>query len=203
MADHIATGRIMSVPYSGRLWLTLLLTPLLGLTACSTLNNVYDSTVGKGVNVAGEQIVKVIKPYKLEVVQGNFVSSEQVQLLKPGLTRAQVKDLLGTPMVTSVFHGERWDYAFSLKRQGVEPQARKLTVVFKGDLLDHFEGDPMPTEAEFVASLDTRQKGAKPPVLEASPETLKALAASRTDTTPEANLPPLPATYPPLEGEGS
>ena len=60
-----------------------------------------------------------ITPYKVEVVQGNFVSKEQVEALKPGMSRQQVRDILGTPLVTSVFHGDRWDYVFTLKRQGV------------------------------------------------------------------------------------
>src|SRR5512133_1992463 len=80
-----------------------------------------------------ESIVSPITPYKVEVVQGNFVSREQFAALKPGMSRQQVRDILGTPLVTDVFHGDRWDYVFTLKRQGVAPQERKLAVFFKGD----------------------------------------------------------------------
>ena len=52
--------------------------------------------------------VNWITPYKVDVVQGNFISKEQVDLLKPGMTRAQVRDVLGTPLLTSVFHADRW-----------------------------------------------------------------------------------------------
>lgn len=143
-----------------------------------------------------------LAPYKVEVVQGNFVSKEQVDFLKPGMTRLQVRDVLGTPLLTSVFHADRWDYVFTLKRQGAEPQLRKFAVFFKGDTLERFEGDAMPSEAEFVARLDTRRKDAKVPVLEASEDSLKAFAEK--SPAPAAPVEPqptgsAPATYPPLE----
>ena len=152
---------------------------------------------------ATRRLADSITPYKVEVVQGNFVSKEQVEALKPGMSRQQVRDILGTPLVTSVFHADRWDYVFTLRRQGVAPQARKLAVFFKGEALDHFEGDPMPSEAEFVATLDNKRRNAKVPVLEASDESLKQFSANRpapapAPSTPAAEPPP-PASYPPLE----
>ena len=119
---------------------------------------------------------------------------------KAGMTRAQVRDLLGTPMVADAFHGDRWDYAFSLRRKGVLTQSRRLTVFFKADVMDRFESDPMPTEAEFVASLDTVRRDLVVPLLEAAPESLKGFAdpVEVKPATPE--LPPLPVSYPPLEG---
>ena len=98
-----------------------------------------------------------VKIYQPEVVQGNFVSKDQVQALRAGMPRQAVRDILGTPLVTSVFHAERWDYAFTIRRQGSEPQLRRFTVYFKGDVLDRVDGDPLPTEAEFAAKLDTRR----------------------------------------------
>ncbi len=84
-------------------------------------------------------------------MQGNFVSREQVQALQPGMGRQQVRDILGTPLVTSLFHADRWEYVFTLKRPGEDIQTRKLTVFFQGDTLARFEGDEMPSETEFVA----------------------------------------------------
>lgn len=142
-----------------------------------------------------------LTPYKVEVVQGNFVSKEQVEALKPGFSRQQVRDILGTPLLQSVFHGDRWDYVFTLKRPGVEPQARKLAVYFKNDVLERFEGDDMPSEAEFVAKLDTRRKNAAVPQLEASEESLKQFAPSAAPVvTPDSGAAAgAPVTYPPLE----
>ncbi len=141
----------------------------------------------------------ILTPYRPEVVQGNFVSSEQVQALRMGMPRQAVRDILGTPLVTSLFHGERWDYAFTIRRQGAEPQQRRLSVFFKADVLDRLEGDPLPTEAEFAAKVDTRRPIAKTPVMQASEEALSKF--------PPKALPALPAAapaigagnYPPLE----
>jgi outer membrane protein assembly factor BamE len=154
-----------------------------------------------------ESIVRPITPYRVEVVQGNFVSREQVAALKPGMSRQQVRDILGTSLVTSVFHGDRWDYVFTLKRQGVPQQSRKLAVFFNREGLDRVVGDEMPTEAEFVATLDNRRKDAKVPVLEASEESLKKFSAERpaaaasaaaAPVTPAADATPM-ARYPALE----
>ena len=118
----------------------------MGLGACSTSG-----------------VLSAITPYKIDVIQGNFVSKEMVAALKPGMTKDQVGEALGTPLLVSVFHADRWDYVFTIRRQGVEPQARRLTVFFKGDNMLRFESDPMPTEAEFVNSIaSSRQFGSVP-----------------------------------------
>ncbi|MBI2768251.1 MAG: outer membrane protein assembly factor BamE [Burkholderiales bacterium] len=150
-------------------------------------------------DIAPGRLLTAVTPYRVEVVQGNFVSKEQVEALKPGMSRQQVKETLGTPLLASVFHSERWDYVFTLKRQGVDPQSRKLTVYFKGNVMDRFEGDEMPSEAEFVATLDKRKAG-KVPVLEASEEKLGKFTATpaAADATPAAAAPPA-VNYPPLE----
>ncbi len=166
----------------------------MALAACSTANNVSSRLAG------------IVSPYKIDVVQGNFVSREQAAALQPGMTRVQVRDILGTPLLMSLFHADRWDYVFTFKRQGSEPQARKVTVHFKGDLLERFEAGELPTEAEFVASLDSGRRIGKVQALEASEESLAKFAASRAApaAAPEnaaapRELPPLPERYPPLE----
>ena len=50
-----------------------------------------------------------LEPYKVPIVQGNVVTREQVAVLRPGMSRIQVRDILGTPLLTSVFHAHRWD----------------------------------------------------------------------------------------------
>jgi outer membrane protein assembly factor BamE len=159
---------------------------LVGLGACSSLDQ------------ASNQVVNLVGVYKIDIVQGNFVSREQAAALREGMTRVQVRDILGTPLLTSVFHADRWDYVFTFKRQGFEPQSRRVTVFFKGDILSKVEADPLPSEAEFVASLDSGRTAGKVPVLEMSPESLKATAAPAQAAASKA-LPPMPASYPPLE----
>lgn len=97
-------------------------------------------------------------PYKVDVAQGNFVSKEQISALKLGMPRAQVMDILGTPLLVSVFHADRWEYVFTLKRQGVDTKPYKLTVHFKGEALDKIDGEGMLTEQEFVESLSGNKK---------------------------------------------
>lgn len=166
----------------------LLATACVALTACGTV----DGVTGR--------LAQSIKPYRVEVVQGNFVSREQVEALRPGMTRQQVQEVLGTPLLASVFHADRWDYVFTLKRQGVEPQARKLTVFFTGNAMERFVGDPMPSEAEFVATLDKSTGRRKAPVLEATEAQLGRFKGTPAVTaTPASIEPPPPANYPPLE----
>jgi len=150
--------------------------------------------------------VNWITPYKVDVIQGNFVSKEQVAQLQAGMTRDQVKALLGTPLMASLFHADRWDYVFTLKRQGVDPQSFKYTVFFKGDQLESFSGDAMPSEAEFISTLSTKRKLGKVPVLEATEEQLKAAektpasaSAEASSQTASAPVAAPAAVYPPLE----
>jgi outer membrane protein assembly factor BamE len=179
MVDHIATLRPMSESHARRSRSGLILLVCAGLCACSSLS-------------------ESIKPYRVPVVQGNVVTREQTAVLRPGMSRIQVRDVLGTPLLASVFHANRWDYVFTLRRQGAEPQSRKVTVFFKNDVLERFEADDLPSESEFVATLGTGVRGAKVPVLEASPESLEKFPVPAK--APEAKpLPPLPASYPPLE----
>ena len=150
-----------------------------------------------------QNMASALTMYKPEVVQGNFISSEQVRQLRPGMTRVQVRDILGTPLTASIFHADRWDYVFTLKRMKVEPQKYRLTVFFKGDELDRYEGDDMPGEIEFVDRISPR-RAAKTPNLHASEEQLARFApeeGAATQTTADAETPPAPASgsYPPLE----
>lgn len=144
-----------------------------------------------------------LTPYRPDVVQGNFISSEQVALLSAGLSRVQVRNLLGTPLVSSLFHADRWDYVFSIRRRGGEPRIYRYAVFFKGDELVRFEGDTMPSESEFIAQLDSRRNLGKVPPLEATPEQLKAAEAKAPARSPEPAAAPAAAaatSYPPLEG---
>ena len=162
------------------------------LTACGGLDRVSSGIIG------------MVPVYKVGVVQGNFISKEQVAALQPGMGRQQVADLLGTPLLASVFHADRWDYAFTMKSPTAEPVSRKLTVFFKGDALERFEGDEMMTEAEFAARFTPPKNPDKAvPTLEASEEALKAFAPA-TPKAPEAAptaaaTPAPPTVYPPLE----
>lgn len=87
-----------------------------------------------------------VHPHKLEVQQGNVVTPEMLADLKPGLTRSQVRFLLGTPLISDPFHPERWDYVYLYKKHAAAPaETRHLTVIFNGDTVAQLEGDLLPT----------------------------------------------------------
>ena len=86
-------------------------------------------------------ILPFLKPYKIDIQQGNYVTQEMVAKLQPGMTRSQVRFALGTPLIVDPFRTDRWDYAYTFAKAGVLTEQRTVTVVFRGDVLEHIEGD--------------------------------------------------------------
>jgi outer membrane protein assembly factor BamE len=85
-------------------------------------------------------------PFRMEIQQGNFVDQEMVSRLKPGMSRDQVRFILGTPLVADVFHADRWDYVFSRRPQnGKQLEQRRLSVFFEDNKLKHLDGDVVPS----------------------------------------------------------
>jgi outer membrane protein assembly factor BamE len=148
---------------------------------------------------ASRMVPDVVTPYSMDVVQGNVVTSEQLAALKEGMLRSQVQMILGTPLLVSAFHTQRWDYTFTLKRQGVAPQERHVTVFFKDDRVERIEADPLPSEADFVGSLRKPKDLAAPKPLSASPEALAKYPAPVAQSARPAPPFPGPMSYPPLE----
>ena len=150
---------------------------------------------------SSESFVGLITPYRVEVVQGNVITKEQAALAKPGLTRAQVRDLLGSPLLTDVFHANRWDYVFTIRRQGADPQNRRVIVLFDGDLVASIVGaEDLPGEREFVASIDTFKTSRNAPPLVLSDEQIKALPVpQKPAVVAPSDTPPPERSYPPLE----
>lgn len=166
----------------------------LALTACSSLSDSIPDMSEMG---------GMVSPYKIDILQGNVITREQVALLQPGMARGQVQGILGTPLLTSVFHADRWDYVFTFKRQGQEAQRRKLTVFFAEDKLARFEADDMPSENEFVSTLNKSRGKGDVPVLEATPEQLESFAKQNPQSAgaaSEGSTATPSRTYPPLEG---
>jgi len=82
-----------------------------------------------------------ISPYRIDIQQGNVVTQESISKLKPDMTRAQVKFVLGTPLVTDTFHPDRWDYFYKFDKAGNPREQRRLTLVFREDKLKQILGD--------------------------------------------------------------
>jgi len=144
-----------------------------------------------------------IRPYRIEIVQGNVVTKEQAAMLRPGMTRQQVRDILGSPMLADPFHADRWDYVFTIRRQGTEPQRRSIVAHFKGNALERLDvPDKLPSESEFVASIAPYQGAGGTRVLELTPEQRSALPLPPKPEPVTAQAPLGPARrYPPLESQ--
>lgn len=154
---------------------------------------------GCGSLQSSDNLLGIITPYRIEVVQGNVLTREQVARVQPGMTRSQVREILGSPLLTDIFHVDRWDYLFTIRRQGTEPQRRSVVVRFDGDAMTSIEAGELPSEREFVAAISTAKPG-KVPKLELSDDERGALPVPARPPA-EAASAPLGAVrqYPPLE----
>ena len=139
-----------------------------------------------------------ITPYRIDIVQGNAVTREQAALIKPGLSRLQVRDIMGTPLIADPFHASRWDYIFTLRRPGAQPQRRSVVVTFEADVVKAIEAPELPSERDFVASI-SRFKDLRAPKLELSEEERAALPMPpKREAAPVEPVGPV-REYPPLE----
>lgn len=86
-------------------------------------------------------LTSVVKPYRIDVRQGNAITQDMVSRLSPGMSREQVKFIMGSPMLVSIFRSDRWDYVYQYST-GYKPiERRKLALFFSGDKLERVEGD--------------------------------------------------------------
>jgi outer membrane protein assembly factor BamE len=137
------------------------------------------------------ELPSAISPYKIDIQQGNVVTQEMVGKLKAGLTRSQVRFVLGSPLVTDMFHSDRWDYIYLMQRQGKPDERRRLTVIFDGDKLLRLEGDVVITDK----SLEPEPPPvAKPPAAAIAPAPKPAIVKPVATIPP----PPKPADKPPV-----
>ncbi len=155
------------------------------LTGCESLQRT-DSLLG------------AITPYRIDIVQGNAVTKEQAALVRPGMTRLQVRDVLGTPLVADPFHAQSWDYIFTLRRPGTDAQRRVVQVLFDGDVVKSISAPDLPSEREFVASI-SRFKNLREPKLELTEAERAALPVPPKREAPAAEPIGPVREYPPLE----
>jgi outer membrane protein assembly factor BamE len=90
--------------------------------------------------VAALALASCAFPYKIDVQQGNYVPEELVAKLKPGMTKAEVRQLLGTPLLIDVFHANRWEYYFSSVKGGKADPVSRLAIFFENDKVVSFTG---------------------------------------------------------------
>ncbi|MBC3917801.1 outer membrane protein assembly factor BamE [Undibacterium sp. CY18W] len=140
------------------------------LTACSSAlpflssadkTSVYATPTSTG-DTSGAQVIaptgfakllSYVSPYRVPIQQGNFVSQEMISQLKEGMTREQVRFLLGTALLTDMFHEDRWDYPFRLTKGNGEQITSRVSVYFKNNTVAKFEGGNLPTEKDYLARI--------------------------------------------------
>ncbi|WP_412479333.1 outer membrane protein assembly factor BamE [Azonexus sp. IMCC34839] len=116
-----------------------------------------------------------IKEYKIDIQQGNVLSQEMVAQLKPGQTRDQVRYILGTPLVTDIFHQQRWDYVYRFQNgQTGQVESRRFVVFFDADgRLERVGGDVLVAETGELTVPTTNSRlvdlGSLPPELADKP----------------------------------
>ncbi len=102
------------------------------------------------------------KPYKLEIQQGNVVTSKMLLQLKPGMTKSQVRYIMGTPLIQDSFHGNRWDYFYQMRESGKVTAQRRIYLTFNNEVLGKVYGDVVPEgTAGAVAENDAALKGTR------------------------------------------
>jgi outer membrane protein assembly factor BamE len=125
----------------------------------------------------------VVAPYRIEIQQGNFVSQEMVSQLKLGMSKDQVRFVLGTPLITDSFHADRWDYVFRRqKSNSKELEQHKLAVFFEEGKLVRMDTDVTPAAGADAAAVKTPEAkpeapAAKPVAPVAKPEAQKPAAS--------------------------
>lgn len=85
--------------------------------------------------------IDTLSPYKIDVQQGNDLTQEMIDRLKPGMTASQVRFVLGTPLLGDPFHPARWDYVYRYQSGSGKLEMRRLSVVFENEKLKRVDGD--------------------------------------------------------------
>ncbi|MBI4205047.1 MAG: outer membrane protein assembly factor BamE [Betaproteobacteria bacterium] len=148
-------------------------------------------------------MLPTLTPYKIDVQQGNYVNQEMVAKLKPGMTRSQVRFILGTPLVVDPFRTDRWDYVYVLKKGGELMEQRRIAVIFEDDKLKRIEGDVVAGGAgsakDGVApspSTPTAAKSAPAGGVPDKPEEKKAEGSAPSSAAPAASVPAVKSEEP-------
>ncbi len=103
-----------------------------------------------------------VKPYKLDVQQGNVVTSKMLLQLRPGMTKSQVRFIMGTPLIQDSFHDKRWDYVYQLRENGKITEQRRVILDFENELLKTVRGDVAPSGSDKLKETeDTSNTGTR------------------------------------------
>lgn len=94
--------------------------------------------------VACSSALPSFKPYRMDIQQGNVVTSKMMLQLRPGMTKSQVRYIMGTPLIQDSFHRDRWDYFYQMRKGGKIIEQRRVIMEFENDALKRVRGDVVP-----------------------------------------------------------
>lgn len=179
--------------------------PLLSLSGCLALALIGGcASRPDAVALRAPNFLERLTPYRVDIQQGNVVTRDQLALIKPGMRREDVRDILGSPMLTDVFHANRWDFVFVSQRAGntdKAPTRLAVAVNFKNGVVERIVAPDLPTEHQFVAGMVDRRAAAPkvPPLALNQAERDKLPLPVRNETAVSALPQGAARTYPPLE----
>ncbi len=113
---------------------------------------------GLAAGCSFDTLTSRVNPYRIDIRQGNYVDQEMVAQLKKGMTREQVRFVLGTPLIVDAFHADRWDYVYLFKPGGGEPEQRVVSVFFEDDRLERVDGDVVAGDPQGEAAAQREQR---------------------------------------------
>ncbi len=96
------------------------------------------------LTLSGCSSLSVPGAHKIDIQQGNVITQDMLDKLKPGMDKSQVRFVLGTPTIVDVFHQERWDYVYSFQQGGQDREQRRISLFFADEKLARMEGDIVP-----------------------------------------------------------
>ncbi len=115
-----------------------------------------------------DSVTGMVHPYRIDVRQGNYVDQSMIAQLRRGMTRDQVRFVMGSPLVSDIFHDDRWDYVYRFQPGKGAVQQRIISVFFVDEYLDHVAGD-VTEAADYQEVLPDAEGSGKPRVIEISP----------------------------------
>ena len=160
---------------------TALLAGLALLAGCQSISNVTSSMATSMSSVTG-WAPTFLGPYRPDVHQGNIITQEMVDQLRQGMSREQVRFMLGTPLLTSEFHKDRWDYPYYLNPLKGQVQSRRLTVFFMDNKVERFVSDEMPSETvadALILGPNAKKAPKAPPRQQAQPPDIQTPPPTR------------------------
>jgi outer membrane protein assembly factor BamE len=131
-------------------------------------------------------------PYKMDIRQGNYVTPDMREKLKVGMTKAQVRFVLGTPLVNDAFHGNRWDYLYRLKHAGKEIEKQNLSLYFEGDNLvridDGNQAAPARPEAPMTEAVKPTEEAVPSPMAVPAQSAMPENISMKSRSDPAADV---------------